>query len=431
MTALDAPRPLAGIRVLAWEQAVALPMATRLLANLGATVVRLESHHRTQPRPRYLANDLIQDKQSIALDLTDPAARAVAKRLAATADVFCENFTPRVKRQFGLAYEDLREDNPGLVMLSLSGYGQTGPWSDRPTYGPGIEAASGHALSAGFPDAPPTRPGTVVYADNISGWYATLAVLGALARRKRTGEGAYIDLAMYEANAFHLGPVIARSSITGQPAPRRGNSDEAALLQDVFAAAGDERWLAVTVYPGQDTAARAVIGRAESGVPLRDALASWAATQDATSAAETLQAAGIAAAPVLDAKDLLLNSHLDARGAFSLVEHAAPVHGYPAHPHAGLPWRTTGHDEPAIEEAPAIGEHSRAVLGDWLDMPATEIDALFASGALGEHPGDPPERGRTPPETAARRLDWRLISGYDGNPEERIGLETGGAWPAT
>ncbi len=428
MSAPDAPRPLAGIRVLAWEQAVALPMATRLLANLGATVVRLESHRRSQPRPRYLAIDLIQDKQSIALDLTDPSSRSVAKRLAAAADIFCENFTPRVKRQFGLGYEDLRDENPGLIMLSLSGYGQTGAWSGRPTYGPGIEAASGHALSAGFPDAPPTRPGTVVYADNISGWYAALAVVGALARRKATGEGTYIDLAMYEANAFHLGPVIARSSVTGQPAQRRGNGDEAAVVQDVFATAGEDRWLAVTLYPGQEDAARAAIGSPPVETSLPDALAAWSATMRAAVAAEMLQAAGIAASPVLDAKELLLNPQLRARGAFSLVGHAEPVHGYRAHPHAGLPWRITGHNEPVIHEAPAIGEHSRTVLRDWLHMPAAEIDALIESGAAGQHTADPPERSRTPAETAARRLEWRLISGYDPEPEKQIGFRPDGAW---
>src|SRR5579875_2488347 len=113
----DTPyQPLAGVRVLAWEQAVALPMATRLLADLGATVVRVESHKRGAPRARHLQNDLIRNKQSLAIDLTLPDGRAILRRLAAKTDVLCENFTPRVKHQFGLTYEALSAENPALIM---------------------------------------------------------------------------------------------------------------------------------------------------------------------------------------------------------------------------------------------------------------------------------------------------------------------------
>ncbi len=423
--------PLAGVIVLAWEQAVALPMATRLLADLGAVIIRLEAHTRGVRRARHLVNDLAHNKTGLAVDLRQEAGQALVRALAARVDVVCENFTPRVKRQFGLTYERLREDRPDLIMLSLNGYGQTGPWSERPTYGPGIESASGQALSMGYDGAAPIRPGTIVYGDNISGFYAALAIVGALQRRKRTGAGSYIDLAMYEANAFHLGPSILRSSLTGQAEPRRGNSDPDALVQGVFASAGTEAWVAVTVQPQQAAALATVLGMKEqspAAAVLHDALAAWAAARTSDEAAQRLQEAGIAASQVMHAKDLLLSPHLQARGAFTAIEHEQPVNGYRAHPHQGLPFAYAGHARPPLREAPAVGQDSRSVLQQILRLDSSEIDALIASGVVGETGAvvttSPPNT--TPvelPVSIAKRLERRLIAGYDSDPGAALGLD--------
>src|SRR6476646_11966257 len=122
--------PLRGVTVLAWEQAVSLPMGTRLLADLGARVIRLESPARARGMPRHMANDLARNKQGLALNLRDPRGREVFRALVPHVDVVCENFTPRVKRGFELTYEDLTRIKPDLIMLSLCGYGQTGRMSD-------------------------------------------------------------------------------------------------------------------------------------------------------------------------------------------------------------------------------------------------------------------------------------------------------------
>jgi crotonobetainyl-CoA:carnitine CoA-transferase CaiB-like acyl-CoA transferase len=204
--------PLRGVTVLAWEQAVSLPMGTRLLADLGARVIRLEAPARGRSRARALGNDLARNKLGLSLDLRDPRGQHVFKQIVRRVDVVCENFTPRVKRKYGLTYEALARVKPDLIMLSLCGYGQTGRMSDRPTFGPGIEAASGHAQLTGYPDQPPTRPGTIVFADNISGFYAAFAIVAALLRRRLTGKGQSIDLAMYEACAYHLTPSLALAS---------------------------------------------------------------------------------------------------------------------------------------------------------------------------------------------------------------------------
>src|SRR5262249_10146079 len=142
------------------EQAVSLPAGTRLLADLGARVLRLDAPAPVRARPRHLGNDLGRNKESIAVNLRDPRGQELFPALVRRVDVVCENFTPRVKRQYGLSYEELTQIRPDLIMLSLCGYGQTGRMSNRPTFGPGIEASSGHARMTGFADQPPIRPGS-------------------------------------------------------------------------------------------------------------------------------------------------------------------------------------------------------------------------------------------------------------------------------
>ena len=415
--------PLRGVTVLAWEQAVSLPMATRLLADLGARVIRLDAPARGRARGRHLANDLARNKEGLALDLRAEAGQSVFKALVRRVDVLCENFTPRVKRQFGLTYEDLRRERPDLIMLALAGYGQSGRMAERPTYGPGIEAAAGYARLMGYPDGPPTRPGTIVYADNISGFYGAFAVIGALLRRRLTGRGCFIDLAMYEANAFHLAPSLLRSSLSGEDERPRGNADPAALVQDIFAMDVPERWLAVTVLPEEGGTLARYLGAAADAASLTATLRDWASRRSAAAAAAELQALGIAAAPVLDARDLLLNDQLRARGAFSMVGHDRPVNGYAAHPHVASPFLFAGHPRPVLNEAPASGQDSRALLRELLGMSDEQLDGLVEQGVVGvAAPGSGPVTTPADEESVRRRLDWRLIADYDPDPGRTLGL---------
>jgi crotonobetainyl-CoA:carnitine CoA-transferase CaiB-like acyl-CoA transferase len=413
-------QPLRGVTILAWEQAVSLPFATRLLADLGATVIRVDAGVRGAQRPRYLANDLVRNKLSIALDLRGEQGQALFRRLVRAVDVVCENYTPRVKRQFHLTYDELKAERPDLIMLSLSGYGQTGAWSERPTYGPGIEAASGHAQSMGFPDLPPTRPGTVVYADNTSGMYAAFAILAALQHRRATGQGRFIDLSMYEANAYHLSLSLARSSRTGEPEQRRGNAGAGAAFQDVLPANAPGRWLAVTVRPSQVEAVRRLLGVPEGD--LGEALRCWAAARSAEDGARELQAAGIAASPVQNARDVLLDEQLRHRGAFTPITHDVPVNGYRQHPHGASPLKFDGLPRPELREAPAVGQDTRLVLHRWLQLDDGEIDRLIAEGVVREASTTPPVAPRRDPAMLEKQIGWKLIDSVDPEPERTLGL---------
>ena len=414
-------QPLSGVTVLAWEQAVSLPFATRLLADLGATVIRVDAGVRGAQRPRYLANDLVRNKLSIALDLRSEQGQALFRRLVRVVDVVCENYTPRVKRQFHLTYDELRSERPDLIMLSLSGYGQTGAWSERPTYGPGIEAAAGHAQSMGFADLPPTRPGTVVYADNSSGLYAAFAIISALQQRRQTGRGRFVDLSMYEANAHHLALSLARSSLTGAPEERRGNSDPVAAFQDVLPAKGDNRWLAVTVRPAQVERVRQMVAPADGD--LGAALAAWAAGRSAEEAARALQKIGVAAAPVNNARDVLTDEQLRHREAFTPAQHAAPVNGYCRHPHGASPFKFDGLPRPPLVEAPAVGQDTRMVLRRWLELDDAAIDGLIADGVVREAGAVPAAAPPRDTELLRKQVGWKLLAAVDPEPEQVLGLE--------
>ncbi|MEX2373624.1 MAG: CoA transferase, partial [Dehalococcoidia bacterium] len=207
-------RPLEGIRVLSMEQAAALPFAARHLADLGAEVILVESHARTG-RSSLSEADLFRNKRRLGLDLATEGGPDLFRRVAAHVDVMAHNFTPRVMRKFGIDFDGIREVNPDVVYLSITGFGTTGPWGERPLFGPGAEAVSGHNLLIGEPDAWPGRPGTIVYADNNTGLNAAFAVLAALDHRDTTGEAVHIDLSLYEASIAHVGVAVTERAFGG------------------------------------------------------------------------------------------------------------------------------------------------------------------------------------------------------------------------
>jgi crotonobetainyl-CoA:carnitine CoA-transferase CaiB-like acyl-CoA transferase len=184
----------------------------------------LDAPARGRARPRHLSNDLGRNKESIAVNLRDPRGQELFRALVRRVGVVCENFTPRVKRQYGLGYEELTAVRPDLIMLSLCGYGQTGRMSNRPTFGPGIEASSGHARMTGFPDQPPIRPGSDFFADSATGFYAAFAIGAALLRHSEPVNG-------YAAHPHMISPFLAagRPRATPTEAPLSGQDSRALL----------------------------------------------------------------------------------------------------------------------------------------------------------------------------------------------------------
>tara|TARA_Y100000780_G_scaffold19389_1_gene16485 strand:- start:828 stop:2792 length:1965 start_codon:yes stop_codon:yes gene_type:complete len=222
------------------EQAAALPFATRHLADLGAEVIRIQSHARGAP----LLQDIhyFRNKKSVGLDLSKAGGPDVFRAIAANVDVVAHNFTPRVMRQFKIDFDQISQVNDNVIYCSVTGFGTTGPWKDRPLFGPGAEAMSGQNSMIGEPGSnTPGRPGTITYADHVCGLYLLVALLGALDERRERPGPRHVEVSLYETGVSHIGTVVAeRSKRANRPAPSASVNIETADVADVVR--DHDRW---------------------------------------------------------------------------------------------------------------------------------------------------------------------------------------------
>jgi crotonobetainyl-CoA:carnitine CoA-transferase CaiB-like acyl-CoA transferase len=377
--------PLAGIRVLDFSWALVGSITTKILGDLGADVIKVES--RTRPclsrldvqvaasRPDDLDDKpwfahLNTTKRSLALDLKRPESREIVAPLLGWADAVVENFSPGTMEKLGLGYATLSAAHPGLVMASGSVYGQTGPlareWGVDGTGG----ALSGRTYLTGWPDRDPVVPGAVPYGDVVVPYVIAACVVAGLAQRLRGGRGCHVDAAMYEICVQQMAPAI-RAAQAG-PAPQRaGNADPAVALQDVYPARGDDRWVAISAFDEVDLAR---LHDLAGGRPLEE----WTREHDEHALVAALQRAGIAAGVVQDIEDLLeRDPMLRERGA--LVELPHPKLGRFGHVRTPLTFSRTD-VEPF--RAPALGEHSHEIALELAGLTAKRIAELEEAGVL-------------------------------------------------
>ena len=392
--------PLAGLRVVDLSYVFAAPYAGGLLADLGAEVIKVEAPHRLdQSRTTFsplFDNDpgdapwdragafhvVNRGKRSLSLDLSTPAGREVLHALIEDADVLLENFTPRVMRGWGMTYEALAQRNPRLVMLSNTGFGSTGPWSAFRAQGTTLEATMGLSRYAGYEDGPPSKVGQS-YPDFLACWSALLTVLAALVDREQSGLGQWIDLGMYQLGAIVMPEALLAAQLGGEEPPR-GAGEPDALFATLAPAAGADRWLAVTAFTAsQVRALGAVVGSGESGA-LGAAVAAWSRGRDAWEGAARLQAAGVPAGPVLDARDLLEDRQLLARRFYETVAcgdgSRRPVIG---RPYRWVSERTTARVRGC---GPDFGEAADWALSELLGLDAAQAEVLAAAGVVAKRP---------------------------------------------
>jgi crotonobetainyl-CoA:carnitine CoA-transferase CaiB-like acyl-CoA transferase len=391
--------PLRGVRVLAFEAAFSLPSGTRTLAELGADVVRVGRPARGTPRARYIT---VVDggglsKSSLSLNLGCEEGRDLARQLVARADVVCNNFRPRVMKRFGLDRDALWAIKPDLIILQLTGYGTPGPWQDFPAYGPSTEAAGGMNYLMGDEGDPPVRVGSGVFADQVGGRYAALALIAALVERRRTGRGRYIDLSMAEGITHLLGDAMLRAAATGRPPARHGNRDPHIAPQGIYPCRGTDEWIAISIVtpdqwrslvdvigdPALDREQYSTVAGRRREHDLIDArISAWTRGCTKHELAALLQERGIPAGPVQKTSDLPVDPHLIARGAFHPVRHRRPVLGYTAHPHLTTPWRATGHARAALRDYSGDGAENKPVLKRWLGLSARAVARMERAGVL-------------------------------------------------
>ena len=412
--------PLSGVRVLDLSTVFAVPYLSALLADFGAEVIKVESPLRPdQTRTDwggYLDNDpggepwnrgatfqvVNRGKRSAAINLATDEGRSMLLDLVRSSDIVVENFTPRVMRSWELTFDRLAAVNPGLIMLSNTGYGATGPWSSFKAQGTTLEATMGLMGVTGYEGGPPMRAGQST-PDFFACWAGLMALFAALISRERSGRGQHIDLAMYQLGASVLTDALIAYQGTGRVLQRLGPKDADSAISGLFTCA-DARWLAVSVaHDGVDrlqTVLGACIGAGvgagvhstgddEGLSAVESRLRAWVGERTALQAERELQAAGVAASKVLDADDLAGDPQLEARGFFERVQ----VRGAPAgRGLIGRPylWQSSTTTVAIRGDAPHFGEHNDYVVGDLLGLPRGRRATLVGGGVLASEPVAPP-----------------------------------------
>ena len=386
---------LYNIRILDFTWVLAGPYATRILADFGAEVIKVQPLM-TEAEDKFSRgyyNTWNRNKLGITLNLSKPQGAALAKRLVGISDAVVENFTPRVMTNWGLDYDSLKKVKPDLIMLSMSAMGNTGPWRHYSGFGPTIQAFSGITYLTSFPGKPPLGLGTS-YADHIAGLITCLALLGALEYRQRTGEGQYIDVSQVEAMSSLLGDAILDYVANARQAEPVGNSSTEAAPHGVYRCRGGDRWCAIAVFtddewrgfkralgnpPWVEAQRFATLsGRLENIEELDRLVEGWTSEHTAEEVMALLQEQGVAAGVVQDASDLANDPQLKERGFF--IELGHPELGKTISDAA--PIRLS--DTPAryIRAAPILGQDNDYVYGELLGMNGDEVAELSEQGIV-------------------------------------------------
>ncbi len=402
--------PLAGIRVaeLCWVWAG--PYAGMLLASLGAEVIKVEGHRRTdlmrrsvnwplpEPAPRHIPpnqgmafNSVNLYKKSLAVDLSQDEGVEIARRLAATSDLVVDNMRPGALAKLGLGYDDLRRQREDIIVASSSGRGHVGPERNYLGFASVHQGLGGGAYVTGYPDSHPCHSGGDV--DLLNAMTLAVSLLAALHHRRRTGEGQFIDFSQSEGACSILGDLLLGFEMTGQVPERMGNAHPVYAPHGVYAAWGTDRWIALEIRDDDEFFRLAkALGQAELAVDDRFStrgarkkneaeldrlIEEWTRDRDRDWMVAKFEEAGLAVAPSRNARDLYADRQLRERGSFVTV----------AHPElgdlelVGAPWKMSD-APPPDSPAPLLGEHNHEILEELLGYSPEEVKRLRALDVL-------------------------------------------------
>ncbi|MEW6033950.1 MAG: CoA transferase [Chloroflexota bacterium] len=387
--------PLQNIRVLDFTRVLAGPYATRLLADFGAEVIKVQRPEELEADPfaRAYYQAWNRSKLSVALDLSRPQGIALSRRLIAVSDVVVENFSPRVMANWGLDYQRIRGMRPGIIMVSLSTQGQTGPQRDYTGYGPTVHALSGLIHLTAFAPDRPLGPGHS-YADHVAGLVAALATLAALEHRARTGEGQHIDVSATEAMCSLLGVSLMEWLANGHEPMAAGDRSFTAAPHGCYRCQGEEAWCAIGVSSEEEWKAfiqalgnppwateprfATTSQRVEHSVELDRLVESWTREHTADEVMHILQRAGIAAGKVQDAGELASDPQLNARGFFVNMVSPRGERGTSD----ACPIRLSATPAAYRHAAPEPGRDTDRILGSLLGLTGEELAALRKLGVI-------------------------------------------------
>lgn len=392
--------PLAGIKVVEFGSTVAAPFCCRLFADFGADVIKVEPPEGDVLRwigPRQngvglYGTSILRNKRLVALDLKRPEALAMARRLAERADIVVENFRPGTLERLGLGYEDIAKSNPGLVLVRISGFGQSGPYRGRAGYGVVAEAMAGVRHMTGDPDRPPSRVG-VAMTDQLTAVYAAFAAMMALRRRDATGRGQVVDAALYECSFSLMEPYVPAYEKAGLMPMRAGSGLSDSAPNNLYPTEGGSY---VHIAANGDAVFNRLmesIGRADLAASIRyqtaadrgankdeldGEIAAWTSRHSAAEVEQKLVANGVPASRVFTIEDIFADEHYRARNML------------PSVPHPALGSVTMAGVAPKLSESPGtirwaggrIGEHTEAVLRQELGVDKATIARLCRERAI-------------------------------------------------
>lgn len=399
-----ASRALAGIRVLDLSQFEAGPSCTELLAWLGADVVKVEPPGRGE-QGRHLGSDphgpdsyyfilLNLNKRSITLNLKEPEGQRLLRQMVPRFDVLIENYTLGTLEGWGLGWDVLSAEHPGLVYASIRGFGNSGPYSSYKSFDMVGQAAGGAMSMNGERDGPPLKLG-VTLGDTGTGVHCAVGILAALLQRERTGRGQRVEVSMQEAVANYSRVAINSRYVTGRFAKRNGNRVGAVAPGDLYACAGDgpnDYAYVFALAPAMWEGVLKTIGRADLlGDPewsnpawrakhvdeLRNVIEEWTRQRDKFEVMEAMEANGVPCSAVFDSEDLLGNPHLRERGMVTSIDH--PERG--AMDVLGNPIRLD-QSPTTVSRSPLLGEHNDDLYGELLGMSSDDLDRLRAAGIV-------------------------------------------------
>lgn len=396
-SSIDAQRkgPLHGVRVVELTKIWAGPYVGKLLAFLGAEVIRVESLDSLDVTRRYGVKDINAapgfqavnpGKLSIQLNMKTEEGKRLLGEIVKQSDIVIENLRPGAAKRLGFGYEQLRAIKPDIIAVSMSMYGQEGPLAYQSGYAPLFSALGGLCQLVGLADGPPKLL-NVRYGDSTYGTTAAFAALVALYHRRRTGEGQYVDVSAVESIATMLGDAFMDYFLTGHIAKRDGNRHPELAPHGCYPCL-EEDWISIAVQtesewrslcaamgnPALVTDPRFVDSRSRirHAVELDKVLAAWTSNQDARTLSETLQSQGIAAFKSLNSVDMVSDEHLWQRGFYQQVADKAQG----SMSIVGAPWHMSVTSTSVTNSAPRLGEHNDYLLGEVLGLSAAERDRL-------------------------------------------------------
>ena len=422
--------PLEGIRVVDVSMWFAGPMATRLMGDMGAEIIKIESLSHIDPwrgavktnpdlpsrfpvtietdrpfdcRPGFNLQN--RNKLGITLDLSAARGKELFKRLVKISDVVLENYTPRVMGKLGLEYAVLKEINPKIIMMSMPALGSTGPDKDYRAFGQTIDCLSGMAYRTGYEGEEPMLQSGLSYGDPLSGMNAAFACLAALHHRRQSGEGMHVELSQVEGLIAFNADSIMDYTMNSRVQERMGNHHPSMAPHNCYCCKGEDQWVTIAVSSegewkrfceaiGQpslieDSRFSDVLSRHKNQNELDELIGQWTCKLDHYEVMRILQAADIPAGPVLDAKELLDDPHLNERGFFETVTH--PEAG--THPYIGMYAKLSKTPGSIRKPAPCFGEDNEYVFGELLGLSVEEMAQLEEDRIIGKDPDEEQQGG--------------------------------------